>query len=89
MFDGGLHLVDELFGGGGGVDYGGDEANVFVDVGEVVRGEGEDGQAGFEDGREGFHAVGHAGYDEIGVGGADLFGACSPTVVEDGEITDG
>jgi hypothetical protein len=31
--DGGLHLGDEGFGFGLGVDYGGDEADVFVDVG--------------------------------------------------------
>ena len=64
----------------------GDEADVFVDVGEGVRGEGEDGQAGFEDCGEGFHAVGDAGDDEVGLGGEDFFGVGGPTVVEDVEI---
>ena len=43
--------------------YGGDEADVFVDVGEGVRRESEDGEAGFEDCGEGLHAVGDAGDD--------------------------
>ena len=37
--DGGLHLSDEGFGFGLRVDDRGDEADVFVDVGEGVRGE--------------------------------------------------
>ena len=43
--DGGLHLGDESFGFGLGVDYCGDEADVFVDVGEGVGGQGQDGEA--------------------------------------------
>jgi hypothetical protein len=82
-FDGGLHLGDEGFGFGLRVDYGGDEANVFIDVGERVRCEGEDGQAGFEDRGEGLHAVRDAGDDEIGMGGEDFVGVGSPAVVED------
>ena len=39
-FDGGLHFGDERFGFGLRVDVGGDEADVFVDVGEGVRREG-------------------------------------------------
>ena len=38
LFDGGLHTGDELFADGVGVDCCGYEADVFVDVGEVVRG---------------------------------------------------
>ncbi len=82
-FDGGLHPRDEGFGFGLRVDYCGDEADVFVDVGQRVRGECEDGQAGFQDCGEGFQAVGDAGEDEVGVGGEDFFGVGGPTVVED------
>jgi hypothetical protein len=49
-FYGGLHLGDEGFGFGLGVDVRGDESDVFIDVGERVRGESEYGKAGFEDG---------------------------------------
>ena len=38
--DGGLHLGDEGFGLGLGVDYSADEANVFVDVGQGMGGQG-------------------------------------------------
>ena len=44
-FDGGLHLGDEGFGLGLRVDVRGDEADVFVDVGEGVWGESEDGES--------------------------------------------
>lgn len=83
---GGLHLGDEGFGFGLGVDVGGDEADVFIDVGYRVWGEGEDGQAGFEDCGEGFHAVGDAGNDQVGLCGEDLFGVGGPAVVEDVRI---
>ncbi len=82
-FDRGLHFGDEGFGFGLRVDYGGDEADVFVDVGERARGKGEDWQAGFEDRGEGFHAVGDAGDDQIGLRDEDFVGVGSPTVVED------
>ncbi len=62
-FDGGLHLVNEGLGFRLRVDQGGDEADVFVDVGEGVRRESENGQARFQDFGEGLHAVGDAGYD--------------------------
>ncbi len=88
-FDGGLHLGKEGFGFWlCGYD-GGDEADVFVDVGEGVRGEGYDWQAGLEDRGEGFHAVGDAGYDEIGLGMADFFGVGGPTVMDDLEVASG
>jgi len=48
-----------------------------------MRGESEDGEAGFEDRGEGFHAVGDACDDEIGVSGEDFFGVGCPAVVED------
>ena len=51
--------------------------------------EGEDGQAGLEDGGERLHAIGDAGDDEVRVGGEDLFGVRGPAVVEDGEIAGG
>jgi hypothetical protein len=66
-----------------GVDYCGDEADVFVDVGEGVGGEGQDGEAGLEDRGEGFHAIGDAGEDQICLCGEDLFGVGGPAVVED------
>ena len=58
-----LHLGDEGFGLRLRVDYCGDEADVFVDVGQGVGGEGQDGEARLEDRREGFDAVGDAGED--------------------------
>ena len=61
--DGGLHPGDESFSLGLCVDVCRDEADVFVDVGDGVRGEREDGHAGFEDRGEGFHTVGDAGDD--------------------------
>ena len=81
--DGGLHLGDEGFGFILGVDYCGYEADVFVDVGQGVGGESQDGQAGFEDRGEGFHAIGDAGEDQIRFCGEDLFGVGGPAVVED------
>jgi len=60
---GGVHAGDECFPLAIRVDDRGDEANVFVDVGKGVWGEGEDGQTRFEDSCEGLHAVGHAGQD--------------------------
>src|ERR1700733_7569024 len=88
-FDGGLHLGNEGFGFWlCGYD-GGDEADVFVDVGEGVRGEGYDWQAGLEDRGEGFHAVRDAGYDEIGLCVADFFGVGGPTVTDDLEAASG
>ena len=51
---------------------GADEADVRVDVGECVGREGEDGAAGFEQGGERFHAVGHGGEHEGGPRGEDL-----------------
>ena len=89
MFEGLLHVGDDGFGGGSCLDGGGDEADVVVDIGESVRSEGEYGEAGFEDSGEGFHAVGDAGDDEVGAGGADLFSVGGPTVVEDGEVAGG
>jgi len=80
--DGRSHLGDEGFGFRLRVDYGGDEADVFVDVGEGVGGEGQDWEAGFEDRGQGFEAVGHAGEDQVGFCGEDLFGVGGPTVVE-------
>ena len=76
-------MVNEGFGFGSRVDYGGDEADVFVDVGEGVRRESEDGEAGFQDRGEGLHAVRDAGDDEVGLGGEDFFGVGGPAVVED------
>jgi hypothetical protein len=87
--DGGLHRSDEGFGFGLCVDDGGDEANVFVDVGEGVGGEGEDGEAGLEDCSEGFEAVGDAGDNEVGMSGEDFAGVGSPTVVENVGILGG
>jgi hypothetical protein len=81
--DGGLHVGDEGLGFGLRIDYGGDEADVFVDVGEGVRGEGQDWQAGLQDCGERFQAVGDTGKDEVYLCGEDLFGVGGPTVVED------
>ena len=88
-FDGGLHRGDEGFGFGLRRDDGGDESDVFVDICQGVRGKSEDREAGFEDRGEGFHAVGDAGYDEIGLSAADFFGVGGPTVVEDLEVAGG
>ena len=88
-FDGGLHLGDEGFGLWLCVDLCCDEADVFVDVGEGVRGESQDWQAGFEDRGEGFHAVRDAGYDELGFSVTDFFAVGGPTVVEDREVACG
>ena len=85
--DGGLHLGNDGFGFRLSVDVGGDEADVFIDVGERMRSEGQDGKAGFEDRGEGFHPVRNAGDDEIGLRCEDLFGVGGPTVVQDGEIS--
>ena len=81
--DGGLHFGDDGFGCLLGVDYCGDEADVLVDVGEGVRGQGQDGEARFEDCGEGFHAIGDAGEDEVRFRGEDFFGVGGPAVVED------
>ena len=89
MFEGLLHVGDDGFGGGGGIDDGGDEADVVVDVDQSVWGEGKDGQARFENGGEGLHAVGDADDDEVGASGEDLVGVGSPTVVEDRQVVRG
>ncbi|MCU1252300.1 MAG: hypothetical protein JWQ49_5329 [Edaphobacter sp.] len=81
--DGRLHLRDEGFGLGLGVDYCGDEADVFVDVGEGVGGQGQDGEAGFQDCGQGFEAVGDAGEDQVWFCGQDFIGVGGPAVVED------
>jgi len=47
-----------------------------------VGGKGEDREPGFQDSREGLHAVGDAGDDEVGMSGEDLFGVGSPAVME-------
>ena len=88
-FDGGLHLSDEGFGFGLCVDDGGDKANVFVDVGQGVGGEGEDREPGLEDCGEGFDAVRDAGNNEVGMGGEDFAGVGSPAVVQDVGILGG
>jgi hypothetical protein len=92
VFDCGLEDVDEGFGGGKGVDLAGDEADVEVDVGEGGGREGEDGDVRFEDGGEGFGAIGDAGDDEIGAGVQEglLVGfAEGPGVVQDGDVAGG
>ncbi len=61
MFDGGLHSGYELFAIEVSVNCRGYEADVFVDVGQGVRRESENGEAGFQDFGEGLHAVGDAG----------------------------
>ena len=80
--DGGLHLGNDGFGFGLSVDVRGDEADVFVDVGERVRGERQDGKPRFEDRGEGFHSVRNAGDDEVWFRGEDFGGVSSPAVVE-------
>ena len=82
-FDGRLHLGDEDFAFGLCVDDGGDETDVFVDVGEAVRGERQDREAGFEDRGEGLHTIGDAGDHQVGFGREDLVGVGGPAVVED------
>ena len=86
-------MGDEGLGLRGGVDEGGDEADVFGYVGEVVGREGEDGEAGLEDGGEGLHAIGDAGDDEVGFGGEERVEVAGcvegPAVVEDGEVAGG
>ena len=69
--EGVVHVGDESLGLWSGVDQGSYEADVFGYVGEVVGREGEDGEAGLEDGGEGLHAVGDAGDDEVGFGGEE------------------
>ena len=87
--DGGLHPGDKGFSLGLRVHMCRDKADVFVDVGEGVRGEREDGHAGFEDRGEGFHTVGDAGNDEICTGGKDLLGISCPAVVENVRVSCG
>jgi hypothetical protein len=82
-FNGKLHLGDEGFAFGLRVNDGGDEAYVFVDVGEAVRGKSEDWEAGFENRGEGLHTVGDAGDHQVGFGRENLVGVCGPAVVED------
>lgn len=82
-FDGRLHLGDKGFAFGLCVNDGGDETDVFVDIGEAVRGEGQDREAGFENGGEGLHAVRDTGDHQVGFGREDLVGVCCPAVVED------
>lgn len=88
-FDGGLHLRDEGFGLRGGIGDGANEADVVVDVHEGVGREEQDGDAGLEDGGEGFLAVGDGGEDEIGADGEKLFGLGGPGVMDDGEVAFG
>jgi len=82
-FDCGLHLGDKGFTFGVSVDDGCDEANIFVDIGEPVWSEGENGESGFENCRERLHTVGHAGNHQIGFGREDLVGVRGPAVMED------
>lgn len=89
MLDGLLHVGDESICCGVSVDYGGDESDVVVDVGEGVRCEGEEGEAGFEDSGEGLHTVGDAGDHDVGMDGLDLFGIRGPTIVKDWKVADG
>ena len=84
-----LEVGDEALGCFGCAGEGGEEADVGEDVGEGVWGEREDGEAGFEDGGEGLHAVGDGGNDEGGVAGFDFGGVGRPGVVEDGEVEAG
>jgi hypothetical protein len=81
--DGGFHASDEGFAFSICVNYGSDEANVFVDVVEVVGGQGEDGQAGFQDRGQRLHSIGDAGDDKVGFGSQDLVCICGPGVVKD------
>lgn len=88
-FDGGLHLCDEGFGLRGGIGDGADESDVVVDVCEGVGREEQDGDAGFEDGGEGFLAVGDGGEDEIGAKREEFLGLRGPGILNDGEIAGG
>ena len=67
--DGRFHACNKGFAFAVGVDHGGDETDVFEDVVEIVGGEGEDGQTGFQNRGKGLHAVRNTGDDEIGIGG--------------------
>ena len=67
----------------------GEEADVVDDVGERVWSEGEDGEAGFQDRREGFHAVGNGSDHQVGPAGGDFGGVGRPGVVEDGKTEAG
>ncbi len=87
--DGLLEGLDEGFGFGGAVDLARDEAGVVEDVGEGVRGEREEGDAGFQDRGEGFETVGDGGYDEVGCDGCEFVGGGGPGVLEDGEVEGG
>jgi hypothetical protein len=74
----GLHqglvdLMEEGFALRGGLYQGRDEADVVDDVGEAMGREGEDGEAGLEDGGEGLHAIGDAGDDDVGPGRLEDF----------------
>lgn len=84
-----LEGLDEGFCFGGAIDLSGDEASVVEDIGEGVWGEGQDGKAGFQDGGEGFEAVGNGGYDQVGCDGGDLVCGGCPGVLEDGEVKSG
>jgi len=86
FFDAVVELFIEGFAGFWGLDEVGEDSCVVGDVGEGVRGESEDGQAGFEDGREGFHAVGDAGDDDVGLCSENLFGVRGPGVVQYGDV---
>ena len=87
--DRGLHLGDERLGFCVCVDVCGDKADVFVDVGDRVRGQCEDGKAGFEDRGEGFEAIRDAGDDQVWFRGEDFVGVGGPAVVKDWEIAVG
>jgi hypothetical protein len=94
LAEGAAHLFEDAIGGGGSVGDGAEEADVGGDGGKVVGGEGQGGDAGFEDGGEGFELIGEAGDDEVGVGGAEGFegggaGVQGPGVFEDGEVAGG
>ena len=80
---------DEALAGSGGEGKGREEADVFEDVGQGVRREGQDREAGFQDRRKGFHTVGDRSNDEVGLAGGDLGGVGCPGVVEDGEAEAG
>jgi hypothetical protein len=84
--DGGFHASDEGFAFSICVNYGGNEADVLVDVVEVVRGQCEDGQAGFQDRGQRLHTIGDAGDNEVGFGSQDLVCICGPGVVKDLQV---
>jgi hypothetical protein len=83
--DGVAHLGDELLALLGRAGDGGDETDVLRDVGEGVRGEGEDGAAGFEDRGQGLVAVRDRGDHEVGAEGEELIDGGGPGVVDDRE----